>query len=262
MLKPDIAAPGVNILAQGFTEGVTGEARHLGYGQASGTSMAAPHVAGAASLLQQIHPTWSPAWIKSALMSTSKYTDIYVDTARTIRAEPLDMGAGRLDLTNAADPGVILDPPSLSFGRVVSGTIATQYFNITSVASTAETYTAGTHDVSLGYDPVVAVAGMTVSPASVTLAPGQTAQIRVDWNPALAGDYGDQQGYLVLTGSSHKAHLPAWMRVAFEAPPPADVLVIDNDASSSLGGASIPQLHRLLHAHPRGIGPELCGAGC
>ncbi|MCX6049166.1 MAG: S8 family serine peptidase, partial [Chloroflexi bacterium] len=66
VLKPDIAAPGVNILAQGYTEGVTGEARHLGYGQVSGTSMAAPHVAGAAALVKQVHPNWSPATIKSA----------------------------------------------------------------------------------------------------------------------------------------------------------------------------------------------------
>ena len=60
-LKPDIAAPGVNILAQGYTNGVTGEDRHLGYGQASGTSMAGPHVAGAAVLLKQLHPSWSNA---------------------------------------------------------------------------------------------------------------------------------------------------------------------------------------------------------
>src|SRR5690606_37737081 len=76
-LKPDIAAPGVNILAQGYAAGATGEARHLGYGQASGTSMAAPHVAGAAILLREAHPGWSNAYIKSALMSTSQYMDIY-----------------------------------------------------------------------------------------------------------------------------------------------------------------------------------------
>ena len=73
VLKPDIAAPGVNILAQGYTPGASGEDRHMGYGQASGTSMASPHVAGAAALLRQIHPDWSNAAIKSALMSTSKY---------------------------------------------------------------------------------------------------------------------------------------------------------------------------------------------
>ncbi len=56
VLKPDIAAPGVNILAQGYDPTATGEAVNFGYGQASGTSMASPHVAGAAVLLKQIHP--------------------------------------------------------------------------------------------------------------------------------------------------------------------------------------------------------------
>ncbi len=76
VLKPDITAPGVNILAQGYDPTDTGEAGNFGYGQVSGTSMAAPHVTGAAALIKQIHPDWSPAWIKSALMSTSKYLDI------------------------------------------------------------------------------------------------------------------------------------------------------------------------------------------
>ncbi len=122
-LLPDIAAPGVNILAQGYTPGATGEAQYLGYGQASGTSMAAPHVAGAAILLRQAYPQWSNAAIKSALMSTAKYTDVYnFDGAP---AQPLDMGAGRLDLTHALDPGVLLDPPSVSFGAVPTGTLQT-----------------------------------------------------------------------------------------------------------------------------------------
>ena len=108
-LKPDIAAPGVNILAEGYAD-AEGEDRHLGLGQASGTSMAAPHVAGAAALLKQAHPGWSPADVKSALMSTAKFIGVYIDRARTTPAQPLEMGAGRLDLSRAADPGVLLDP--------------------------------------------------------------------------------------------------------------------------------------------------------
>src|SRR5690606_15611048 len=120
VLKPDIAAPGVNIIAQGYTPGATGEARHLGYGQVSGTSMAAPHVAGAAALVREAHPTWTNADIKSAMMSTSKFMDVYNQDGSP--AQPLDMGAGRLDLTNVTDPGVILYPPSLSFGQMLTGT--------------------------------------------------------------------------------------------------------------------------------------------
>jgi len=84
VLKLDITVPGVNILAQGYDITATGEARHLGYGQSSGTSMAAPHVAGAAALLRQIHPDWSNASIKSALMSTSNISASGTTTASAL----------------------------------------------------------------------------------------------------------------------------------------------------------------------------------
>ncbi len=168
VLKPDIAAPGVNILSQGFAPGVTGEARHLGFGQASGTSMAAPHVTGAAALLKQIHPSWSPAWIKSALMSTSKYLDMYNDDGTP--AQPLDMGAGRLDLTHAANPGVILDPPSLSFGLVEMG--ETKSLDVT-ITSTGDQGCQDLRD-GMGFGSLTTVDGMTVSPAnSITLCSGR-----------------------------------------------------------------------------------------
>ncbi|RIK34923.1 MAG: peptidase S8, partial [Chloroflexi bacterium] len=141
-LKPDLAAPGVNILAQGYTPGATGEARHLGYGQVSGTSMAAPHVAGAAILIRQMHPNWTPAEIKSALMSTAKYLDMY--TVAGDPAQPLDMGAGRLDVAAAAAAGVLLDPPSLSYGLVTTGTKETITVNVRSIASAPETYALST----------------------------------------------------------------------------------------------------------------------
>ena len=233
VLKPDITAPGVNILAQGYGPG-TGEARHLGFGQASGTSMAAPHVSGAAALIKQIHPSWSPAWIKSALMSTSKYTDIYVNAARTIPAQPLDMGAGRLDLTNAADPGVILDPPSLSFGAAQTGTVAALTVNVTSVAAAAETYALSTLYTGAGYASTTPVAGMTVEPASLTLAPGETKSFTVRWDTAASRGFGDNQGFVLLAGGTHNAHLPAWMRVSYPSIL-GKVLIIDNDGSTNLG---------------------------
>jgi subtilisin family serine protease len=230
VLKPDIAAPGVNILSQGFAPGVTGEARHLGFGQASGTSMAAPHVAGAAALLRQIHPDWSNAYIKSALMSTAKYTDIYLENS-TIPAQPLDMGAGRLDLTHAADPGVILDPPSLSFGLVPTGTTKAMQVVLTSVATQTETYATGTWFTGGGFPGTVTLPGFSVSPASITLAPGASAMITVTFNPAPSQGMSDNQGYILMTGSKHNAHMPAWARVT-SGSFLKDILIIDNDGSS------------------------------
>lgn len=242
-LKPDITAPGVNILAQGFAPGVTGEARHHGFGEASGTSMAAPHVAGAGALLKQINPTWSPGWIKSALMSTSKYMDIYLEDGSP--AQPLQMGAGRLDLTHAANPGVILDPPSLSYGRVTLGETMTMTVNITSVAATAQTYTITTLDTRGGFTATTTLDGVTVTPTSLTLAPKQTKQVTVAWNTTETSGPGDQQGFVVMKSAGFEAHFPLWVRVGF-APNAnlGEVLVIDNDASSSLGGNNFPDYTR------------------
>ncbi|MHB1357889.1 MAG: S8 family serine peptidase, partial [Anaerolineae bacterium] len=244
VLKPDIAAPGVNILAQGYTEGATGEDRHMGWGQASGTSMAAPHVAGAAALLRQVHPDWSNAFIKSALMSTSKYLDMYNQDGSP--AQPLDMGAGRLDLTNASDPGVILDPPSLSFGLVPTGIVdatvtadtpVTLEFMVTSVATEVETYTLSTLYTGDGFDPgdLTELPGFTVSPTILVLVPGASVLVEVTFDPETSMGIGDNQGYIVLDGETYDAHLPAWARVV-PAAAPADVLIIQNDFSALING--------------------------
>ena len=232
VLKPDITAPGVNIMAQGFAPNATGEARHLGYGQASGTSMAAPHVTGAAALLRALHPDWSNASIKSALMSTSKYLGIY--NADITPAQPLDMGAGRLDLIHAADPGVILDPPSLSFGLVMTGTAKTLTFTVKSITDTTETYELSTLYTGGGFDSLTTLPGFTVEPISITLAPGASTIVSVTFDTASGMGIGDNQGFIVLDGDVHDAHAPAWARTT-AAPAAADVLIIGSDFSYLLG---------------------------
>jgi subtilisin family serine protease len=233
VLKPDITAPGVDILAQGYDILATGEARHLGYGQSSGTSMAAPHVAGAAALLRQIHPDWSNASIKSALMTTSKYLNIW--NYDGTHAQPLDMGAGRLDLTHSADPGVILDPPSLSFGLVLTGTLPALKVTLTSVANTAETYSLSSLKLSGTYPTPVTgnLPGFNVTPSSISLAPGVTAAMTVTFK-STQGVTGDNQGYIVLDGVAHDAHISVWGRVT-PAPTGKDVLIIQNDGSATVG---------------------------
>ncbi|MFW6097250.1 MAG: S8 family serine peptidase [Chloroflexota bacterium] len=232
VLKPDIAAPGVNIMAQGYTPGATGEDRHLGYGQASGTSMAAPHVAGAAALVLQEHPGWTPGQIKSALMSTSQYMDIY--NADGSPAQPLDIGAGRLDLTNAFDPGVILDPPSLSFGQMVTGTSDTIAVQVTSVATETETYDLSTLYTGDSFTQTTSLPGFTINTGSIELDPGETETISVTFDSTTGMGIGDNQGYIILEGDNgHHAHMPAWARVT--PPDTGDVLLIDNDFSFLLG---------------------------
>ncbi|MEZ4676067.1 MAG: S8 family serine peptidase [Caldilineaceae bacterium] len=186
----------------------------------------------AAALLKQQHPTWSPAWIKSALMSTSKYMGIYLSDGIT-PAQPLDMGAGRMDLTHAAQPGVILDPPSLSFGYLISGTLKTITVTVTSVATTTETYNLSTLYTRDGFAPTqtTSLPGITLNPTSLTLAPSEAKTVQVTFRSINGMGIGDNQGYILLDGAMHDAHLPAWARVT-PALPLADVLIIDNDFST------------------------------
>jgi hypothetical protein len=194
--------------------------------------MASPHVAGAAALVREAHPTWSNAEIKSALMSTSRFMNIYNHDGSP--AQPLDMGAGRLDLTHVTDPGVILDPPSLSFGQMVTGTQKVLTVTVTSVAAATETYDLSTIYTGNGFTATTTLPGFTISEASITLDPGESEEIVITFNPADGMGYGDNQGYILLQGDNgHNAHMPAWARVA--PPPSGKVLLIDTDHSYLVG---------------------------
>ncbi|PKI42616.1 hypothetical protein CRG98_036998 [Punica granatum] len=117
VLKPDLIAPGVNILA-GWTEaagptGLDSDKRRVSFNIISGTSMSCPHVSGLAALLKASHPEWSPAAIKSALMTTSYTTykdgDTIEDVATGNPSTPFDYGAGHVDPMAANDPGLVYD---------------------------------------------------------------------------------------------------------------------------------------------------------
>ncbi|KAG5242884.1 PA-domain containing subtilase family protein [Salix suchowensis] len=121
LLKPDILAPGSLIWAAWSPNG-TDEPNYVGEGFAmmSGTSMAAPHIAGIAALIKQKHPHWSPAAIKSALLTTSTKLDRagrplqaqqYSDTEamKLVAATPFDYGSGHVNPRSALDPGLIFD---------------------------------------------------------------------------------------------------------------------------------------------------------
>jgi hypothetical protein len=104
-VKPDVTAPGVDILA-GHTPDVANGLRGEWYQYLSGTSQSAPEVTGVAALLKEAHPGWSPAALKSALMTTT-----YVEVERTDGepADAFDMGAGHIDANRAIDPGLVYD---------------------------------------------------------------------------------------------------------------------------------------------------------
>ncbi|BFG32125.1 hypothetical protein CerSpe_183980 [Prunus speciosa] len=111
VLKPDIAAPGVDIIAA-FRPRDTKHSN--GYALLSGTSMACPHVAGIAALIKSAHPNWSPSAIKSALVTTASQTgtdgtSISAEGLTRKEADPFDIGGGHVDPNKAIDPGLIFD---------------------------------------------------------------------------------------------------------------------------------------------------------
>ena len=154
--KPDVTAPGVSIrsLAPGG-----------GFAAKNGTSMSAPHVAGVAALLKALHPAWSPAQIKAALMNTA------VDGAHPVMRQ----GAGRVDALRAATTGTLVLPPDLSFGMddPSAGTwTARQTVRVYNRRATAQAYTVSFTGLRAGIT-------LGAEPSAFTVAPGDSAAVTV-----------------------------------------------------------------------------------
>ena len=188
LIKPDITAPGVDILAAYTSEtgGATSTAME------NGTSMSSPHITGSAALLRAVQPTWTPSEVRSAINMTSKITGLI--TANGGDADPFDLGSGRVDLTKAALSGLVLDETDANFlaaNPSAGGDLST--LNLASMASndcattcaftrtlksttlTEQTFTLADAGLADGID---------VSPASFTIAAGATQVITVTVNGA------------------------------------------------------------------------------
>ncbi|MGW2637375.1 S8 family peptidase [Streptomyces sp. NPDC001348] len=107
-LKPDLTAPGVDIVSARAAHGHMGDPAADGYVSMSGTSMATPHVAGAAAILAQRHPDWTGARIKQALTAS---------TTPTTGATGYQQGTGRVDVSRALEGAVASEQTSVSFGK-------------------------------------------------------------------------------------------------------------------------------------------------
>jgi len=111
-VKPDVVAPGVNVLSS-----IPGNR----WAFFQGTSMATPHLAGSAAVVIGAHPTWSAAAVRSAIVNTADQGVLLNSNGTTVATDPNLIGAGRDNLLSAVTARVGLDPVSLSFGAVPSG---------------------------------------------------------------------------------------------------------------------------------------------
>lgn len=255
ILKPDIAAPGSSILA-GYTPDYTiaerdtmvasGQAGRPNLSLLSGTSMASPHIAGMAALLKQRHPTWSPAAIRSALMTTAR--DVFPSSGiapGSIQQGnlPWGQGAGFAQPSAAADPGLVYDIapndynrflcgvgaagvvasvglqagidcskigsitatdlnlPSLTVGSVLGSQVMTR--TVTNVGSSTATYNATA--VLPGFN-------VTVTPSTLTLAPGESKSFQVRLQRTSAEQAAWKYGSLVWSDGVRSVRSPLTAR--------------------------------------------------
>jgi subtilisin family serine protease len=125
LIKPDVTAPGVNILAGNTPTPEPGDVPGELFQAISGTSMSSPHVAGVFALIKQAHPDWSAAMAKSALMTTSRQNVTKEDS--TTPADPFDMGAGhiapgeRVHKGSAFQPGLVYDAGLFEYAAFTCG---------------------------------------------------------------------------------------------------------------------------------------------
>jgi hypothetical protein len=186
LMKPDIAAPGVDVIAPraaGATIGGNAVVVDADYLSASGTSFASPHVAGAAADLLQAHPDWTPARLKAALMSTSA----------AVPGTVYQVGAGRLDVGAAATASIVADTGSVAFGSVPQGATSpvVQKVGWTNTGSTAVTLRlAATISDPAGQDH----SGAVKLPATVTVPAGASAAVDLTLDPALLTGAGHYSG--------------------------------------------------------------------
>ncbi len=187
VLKPDVTAPGINILA-GFSPDSAYSTPGENFAYLSGTSMATPHVAGTAALLRQAHPDWSPAAIKSALMTTARQ-DVTSSTG-VGNANPFDFGSGHIVPNSALNPGLVYDItndefdayfadmanearnlnlPSITMSALASSQTVTR--RVTNVSDEA-----GAYSVEISPPPGMRV---DVVPNSLSLSPGESASFDV-----------------------------------------------------------------------------------
>ena len=217
ILKPDITAPGVNILAGASPTPFNGASGQL-FQSIGGTSMSTPHIAGLAALLTEGHPDWTPDQIKSALMLTARQNVVKEDFETD--ADPFDYGAGHADPNSALNPGVTMnatffdyvdfffgdiDPsdlnmPSIAIAELVNQQTVTRTFTSVDPGSTTWTWSVdGLDGVDVDVDPA----------PSLTIGAGAseswTATFTVDGAPLHEWVFGN----IVWTaGDGRTVHLP------------------------------------------------------
>ncbi|KAL6902340.1 hypothetical protein ACP4OV_005216 [Aristida adscensionis] len=223
VLKPDVVAPGVNIIAAWpgnlGPSGLEDDARRSNFTVLSGTSMACPHVSGIAALVRSAHPSWSPAMVRSAIMTTADITDRrgkpIVDGDGGGRAGVFAMGAGHVNPARAVDPGLVYDiaPGDYVTHLCTLGYTHAEVFKITHAGVNCSAVLARSRGFSLNYPSIsvalkkratVAVLRRTVtnvgtpnSTYAVQVAAPPGVKVRVAPTTLAFAEFGEQRSFRV-----------------------------------------------------------------
>jgi hypothetical protein len=196
-LKPDVTAPGVSILS-------SVPRRYGTWREFDGTSMAAPHVAGAAALLRQRHPGWTVAQIKSALVLTGNRVAAHRGEARPTRE-----GGGMIWLPRADQPLVFASPSSASFGYLRRGRTRTISLKLTDGGGGAGPWNVAVARSQSGNGVRLSVPTTVVVPGTIPFRATATHRARA----------ADSTGFLVLSRgiSQDVRRIPYWLHVTAPA---------------------------------------------
>jgi len=232
-LKPDVAAPGVGILSSVPS----------GWTSSSGTSMASPHVAGAAALLLQRHPTWTVAQVKSALVQTG--SDVRDESGNVLG--PSFQGGGLVALAKADRPLVFAEPSGLSFGLLSRGGSTRGSILLTDAGGGPGAWT-----VSEARAAGSVGAATLTFPATVDV-PGTLA-----WEVTTPADAreGGLSGFIELRRGTDVRRVPFWGRVAAAALGRHRVLPltrVGNHTGTTRGRPALVSRYRYPE-NPRGVG--------
>jgi subtilisin family serine protease len=201
-VKPDITAPGVDIIAARAAGTELGDPVGDSYVILSGTSMATPHVAGSAALLAEEHPDWSAPQLKAALMASAKPNPDLT---------AYQQGAGRVDVARAIAEPVTSEPTSLSLGVQ-----SFPHTDDTPIVKTLTYHNSGTASLTLSLTPHIVGPGGAAAPAGMftfsanqlTVPAGGSASVTLTTDTAVDGPDGLYSGEITATAGDVQAETP------------------------------------------------------
>ena len=192
--KPDIVAPGVNIVAARASGTSMGTPLDGYYTSASGTSMATPHVAGAVALILQVHEDWNCTMVKAAL----------INTAKRLTETLFYQGNGRIDIPKAINTSILAIEPSLSFGLLDVNQTSSVNVVVRNIGTQSVTAIFQTIARSCG----VYINGTSVSPSVVTIVPNNSATITLQVGSFTIAPPGWCEGEILMNTTLSLTYVP------------------------------------------------------